>query len=387
MLGILPKALRLARTLAPARFFPSLPAGLWISYTLLIALLVATNPTEHTVTPTYARAMAHWWASQEVYPHGPHGFLYLPQAVWLFTPFFWGPWIWDEILWRAVGLSLLAGALHRLSLRIRGLEYSKSMVFLSLLVIPASLASARNGQTNLWLAGLWTHGWLDCEEGHPFRALLWFYLGLACKPLGVVPLVVAFVLYPSVRLPALKLAPVFFLLPFLHPDPGYVAREYARVGEVLVTAAHPGAEEFANLGSLLWRLGILPSPSLGMRIAMVMGAFVLALITWHHKHVGSQVRPVWILGSLATYLMLWNPRTEENSYVILAVPMAFWAIHEALEGQRIKGCCTGLGCLLLGIESYGLGLYPLARNWLKPLVALAFLLSFPGGSNKKETLH
>jgi thiol:disulfide interchange protein len=50
---------------------------------------------------------------QDIYPKGPHGFLYLPQAVWLFTPFFWGPWILDELLWRAAGLGLLAWALFR----------------------------------------------------------------------------------------------------------------------------------------------------------------------------------------------------------------------------------------------------------------------------------
>jgi alpha-1,2-mannosyltransferase len=247
-----------------------------------------------------------------------------------------------------------------------------SFFFLSLLVLPASMASARNGQTNLWLAAIWAHAWLASEKGRAGEAVAWFYLGLTCKPLGIAPLLLAWVVYPQVRVPSAFAAPPYLLLPFVHPDPGYVAREYGRFWETLLGAGNPGGGDFTNLESLFARFGLLPGHFPGLPVAVLAGGMLACLTYLRRQRVRPPLGPIWFLGTAGAYVLLFNPRTEENSYVILALPMAIYTLLLAKQGNFSGALLLSLGCLLLGIESYGLALYPLAKGWCKPLIGLGF---------------
>ena len=78
---------------------------------------------------------------------------------------------------------------------------------------------------------------------------------------------------------------------------------------------------------------------------------------------------VLLLGAL--YLMLFNPRTEENSYVMLAGFTALLAARDLLAGTPRRGKWLALFCLLLAVENYGF-IYKLTRIWFKPLITTLF---------------
>ena len=72
------------------------------------------------------------------------------------------------------------------------------------------------------------------------------------------------------------------------------------------------------------------------------------------------------------YLMLFNPRTETNSYVILGIFIALLAAWEGLVRKNHAAVAVFVFlALTLGNENYGGYIYRSTNLWLKPLVALA----------------
>jgi hypothetical protein len=80
-----------------------------------------------------------------------------------------------------------------------------------------------------------------------------------------------------------------------------------------------------------------------------------------------------VLFLAAIYLMLFNPRTEENSYVILAGFTALLAARDLLGEATPRGLLLVLFTLLLAVETYG-PIYPLTKIWFKPLITMLLLL-------------
>ena len=74
------------------------------------------------------------------------------------------------------------------------------------------------------------------------------------------------------------------------------------------------------------------------------------------------------------YLMLMNPRTEENTYIMFSVVLALFAAifrWSALSPWRYWLLIAF--AVLLGCHNYGNWIFRPTEFWLKPLVCLAFL--------------
>jgi hypothetical protein len=86
----------------------------------------------------------------------------------------------------------------------------------------------------------------------------------------------------------------------------------------------------------------------------------------------------------ALYLMLFNPRTEENSYVILAGFTALMAgraiLEDCLEDAGRPALLLTLLTLALAAECYGYPIFPLTRIWFKPLATLVFFFFLVSGN-------
>ena len=221
---------------------------------LLLALLlgvvlgdVVRRPQRHTTTPTYQRASVQWWAGEDVYNRDEHGgFLYLPSAAIIYTPFAFMPKAGSidlgGLAWRLAVLLLFGFALCRLaSLNHRvgrqpGVHPFWPIVLLSL---PSSLASLRNAQFDLPLAAALILATVALAEGRLALVACWLCFGLALKPLAIVPILLFGALWPGV-LPRL----LFGLAITFSPDFSAleVGLRLARVSALRCNSAlgHPG---------------------------------------------------------------------------------------------------------------------------------------------------
>ena len=357
----------------------------WAFCTLIFIAIMADvvhSPLKHTTMPTYRFASTQWWSGQDPYTADQHGgFLYFPQAAFLFTPFNIAPFLLGEILWRAAIFGLFCYALVRLNdffLTREGANPAQSLFILALLAVPSSLASLRNAQFDLPLAALIVMTAAEIAASRWTAATVWLCLAVALKPLAVVPLLLFGAIYwkliPRVIIGIL----IVLALPFLHWSPSYVAHEYVRCFQTLMGASKGDEPKFSDLGALLSHVGYYPSYEL-KTVVRVIFALVYFGLAWLAARRLGRVEAAWVIGALsADYLMLFNPRTETCSYVFLGPWVASLALLYAQQ-FRAKWLVWGLAFASLCLACDGFpkighfSIHDMTDRWLKPLIALLFL--------------
>jgi alpha-1,2-mannosyltransferase len=351
--------------------------GVWLLVFLAINADVIRHPLKHTTMPTYRLASTQWWAGQDVYSLDSHaGFLYFPQAAFLFTPFNLLPFLAGEILWRAATFGLFAYALVRLNAFFLSRDrptFGRSLLILSLLAVPSALASLRNAQFDLPLAALLVLAAAEVAAERWTPAAVWLCLALALKPLAVVPMLLFGALYwrliPRLAIGVLIVA----AMPFLHWSPAYVAHEYLRCFQTLVWAAKGNEPKFSDLGALISQIGIYPPEWLKNAARILFALLYFGLSTMAARRL-SRNEAAWAIGALsADYLMLFNPRTETCSYVFLGPFVASLALFYAAQSKN-KWLSYALGFAALGLACDAIPVvHDYTDRWFKPLIALLFL--------------
>lgn len=372
-------------TTLPASKTPWQRWAAWGFCLLIFAIIcgnVALHPDKHNTTPTYRLASSNWWAGIDPYTNNAHaGFLYFPQAAFLFTPFNVLPYMTGELLWRACTFGLFLYALVRLQaffLAARTPAPGWTFLFLALLAVPSSFASLRNAQFDLPLAALIVLAAAEIAAARWATATLWLCLGVAIKPLAVVPLLLFSALYWRLIPRVLIGLVIVALLPFLHWNPAFAAQEYRRCFETLAWAAQADEPRYSDLGALLaLKLHVEPSQTV-KTVARALFALVYLGLGAAAVRRLSVTDSAWTVGALAAdYLMLFNPRTETCSYVFLGPWVASLALACSAQKRTWLSRALGFAALGLACDAFPtlgpLNVHLMTDRWFKPLLALLFL--------------
>jgi len=356
-------------------FLRSLPAArclraalfIWVIYAGVIATIVAIDPGGRTATKEYQRATDNWWQEKTLY-RKKNGYLYLPQFALFYTPYELLPDRTGEPLWRLTCLASLAWALWAASSRLAPDKRAAVFLAATVLVLPSTFASARNGQVNMPLAALFLLTALALARERWWPAAIFLALTLVLKPIAIAPILLCGVLYPRLRLPLLAALVVTAIAPLAHPNPAYAAGEYGAFVHNLQQAGKPSGTSWCDFAGMLRVFGIdLPS-SLQLAIRALAGLATLGLC-WKMVRGSDALRAAFTVLFVTTiYLMLFNPRTETNSYVMLGAFVAVWAAVEGIVFRRLVlvAWLAGLA-ILLGSENYGWPIFPLTNLWAKAL--------------------
>jgi len=347
--------------------------GLWGAVFLVFSIVSILRPEARTVLHVYRKASSAWLSGQEIYP----GIDYPLPFVILFTPFARIPLSVAEILWRALEMGVYVGSLWRLA-RVVDPGPRRLFFLLSILALPAALGSINNGQTNLLLAGAMAHAAVDWIAMRRRFAVAWLIVAVVVKPIGIVMVLLVaaadLALVPWLAGGLLLTA----AMPLLFDPWPYVVHQYQAWVADLLSIAPSGEHRFDDINGLLRTLHVHVPPA-GMLVTRAVAA-VLTLAVWlaASKRFTQPRRGLTLLGLSASYLMLFNPRTESNGYVILSHAIAAFALLVlVVEARRI-------GWLLVGLDagmangSCGRTIWLMTKLWLKPVLALfffAFLIS------------
>ncbi len=372
-----PQALR---ELTPRRALEG-ALGLWLLFGLIVGIVVAVQPDKHTVTPEYRQASEKWWGgSESLYTTDQGGYLYLPQAAILYTPYQLLPKRMGEPLWRLTGLALLALGLWRVSGLLNPAQRERLFLTATLLVIPSAFSSARNGQVNLPLAGLFLLACADLARARWNSATLWLLLGILLKPIALAPALLAAACFSPLRLRLIAGFALCLAAAYLHPSSSFVTGEYHHFLQKFILAGSPLVKDnFSDFFGMLWHWGIHPAPMI-ISACRALASVLTLLFTLlaMRRFSGNQLLQAFAVMLLAAlYLMLFNPRTEENSYVMLAGFTALMAACDFVNGRSQRGKWLALFSLLLAVENYGF-VYHLTKIWFKPLISALFLVVLVG---------
>jgi len=353
----------------------------WLLWLVVFCALTGNlilHPGKHNNTAPSRLASIHWWAGQDMYSmpaNSGAAFFYLPQAAILYTPFAFGPYLLGEVLERAFGFCLFGAAIYRLAQFFRpqnGPALSRQFPWISLLAIPASFASLHNGQPDLPLTALILLTAAEVNEERWNWATFWLCLGLALKPLMLVPLLLFGALYRPLWLRLALGFCLVLLLPFLRWNWPYVLWQYQRFAETLQWAYQLREHRFSDLGALLGTFGLCP-PNIVLTGLRALCAPTFLYLGWQARRNLAPAEAAWYIAALsAVYLILFNPRTETCSFVLVGPYLASLSIYLARQ-HRLLAVALAAGCIGLASDAFPTVVYKATNPWLKPLLTLLFL--------------
>ncbi len=324
-----------------------------------------------SVTGVYRLASERWWASEEIYKEGAHGYLYLPQSAIVYSPLTLLPSGLAEVGWRVLGLWVYAWGVWRLTRRMFERDADLAFLVASLLAIPAALGSAANGQTNVLLGGAAGLTAVAVVDRRWWWACAWMAVMVLCKPtaLAVVGLVGAAYVRPmwwrllvTGALGALGL--------FVHPSPEYAAGQAREFVDKMISAGAP-VEVYQDVRGLLVGLNLTNAEHQLSAVRMVGGVLVLGLAFRARRACGGVAAGMGLVALGVILITLFNPRTEGLSYAIVGPMLAIVATRELWERRWIPAIgLMGLCVLLQFARIVTLGE---PNTWVRPLGVLVWL--------------
>ena len=348
---------------------------IWAGFALAICVFSSATGHKRTID-AYRQASLNWFKRADLYGEGIHGFLYLPHSAILYAPLAKLPFKVGEVVWRLICIGTFAIGVFRLS-KLAGRDPPTELFpLITLLSIPPALSSARNGQMNLPLAALMILTVAALAERKWGQATVWLILGLAAKPLMIVLALLVAALYRPMLGRLLIGLLVLAVLPFFTVSWDYALSQYSMfVQKLWVAAAPSGVRLYADLFGMMQACGI--HVALSVQSIVRAGAAVLTLaLGWLGLKRWGQIRGAVLLFTLtAVYLMLFNPRTENNTYVFLGPALAVFSAWEFLVDRRmVMGVVLVLMVLLISAS------YEIASRirigptvWLSPMTCVLFL--------------
>ena len=358
-----------------------LAAAVWTVALLAISLRTAVAPALHSVFPIYAEAAEHWRMGEDLYQATGEPFRYSPLIAVFFVPFaLLPPWL-GGLAWRAIGVAVYLIALAGFSRHVLPAPWTnRQRALWWLLLLPLSLGSLNNGQSNVLVLGLILLS-LVAVQGERWN-LASCALGFACL-CKVYPIAVALLLVLCrPRRLAARLAIVLgigILLPFLFQHPNYVVEQYRQwsmhlqMNDRHLLAPHLWYRDLRLVASALdVDIGYQAYQIVQLFAGAGLAACCLALL-----RVGCPER--WLLTLLlglgCCWMTILGSATESCTYTLLA-PTAAWLVllkaGSTLRGRWLGWLGFALLCLAPLLASPGSG----KQLWLRALQPLAGLLLF-----------
>jgi len=343
--------------------------AMWFVAFAVISAIVWPAPLRHSDCWNYYQPATDFWAGKNLYRFNrvTDGFLYLPQFAVLYTPFMRLGHPLGDIVWRGAGLSLLAAGLWRMSAALAPGRKWFIFALATAGTLPAAIASLRNGEANLHIAGMMLLAAVGLRARRWGWATFWLAGGLVVKPLMMVMLLLAGAMYRPMRARLTIALIIVAAAPFLFQSPHYVEPQYHDYARWMNLASQP-QDLYCNIRGLLGKMGWTMSQPV-LRITGFLAAMTaLGLCLLAKRRRDESDAAIFLLGFAACYLMLCNPKTESNSYVILAPVVALpAAMLLAIEDRPRAAIGLYFLSFLLICDFWA---YRPTENWLKPLTAL-----------------
>ena len=305
------------------RIFINSSVFLWLVFIVIVSVIVSQQGMSHTVTPSYFFGADLWMQGKDLYDGSGRGFIYLPQSAVLFVPFAYLAKLSfsvAEVTWRIISLLLLVFALWRFAKLVEPKLIARAFFIITITTVPLVFSSARNGQFNTILEVMMLLAVCAVAKEKWCYATFYLVLGLALKPTMVVLLLLLWALYRPLwwRLPIGLLA--IFIFPFFTQTPIYVWHQYVNSTAMLKTASALGATttDWAQFFGLLAEFKIIISQRLQDFIRIIAALFILYCGVRAQKKFNKYQVAIFLYTLASCYLMLFNPRTENNDYGIVA---------------------------------------------------------------------
>lgn len=351
--------------------FDRLGFWLWIGSFLIVLGLVLWSPTTRSVVHIYRHGSEAFLSGQPLYQVDvAMGYLYAPAFAVLYVPLLkLGPYL-GNILWHMLGFGVLTFAAMRQVRKLGGEEQTWLLSFGLFLALPVSLAALRNGQATILLTGACWFLTLSTLEGRRAETFFWASLAIIAKPTAIIMLLLAGALRPRL-IPVLALAVLVVLaIPYGFASTDYITAQYHDFFRLLTSMTVDPTGPFvpADFTAPFTRLGMPIPESVATIVRVVAGLATLWLVLRYDRRLEPNVSGLAIFLAAAFYMCVFNPRVEQNTYAMAAVPAGL-AIALLWREKGGGTMCWFLATLLFvtGLTSVDMRLHDLFHLWFRPI--------------------
>lgn len=353
-----------------------------VGMVIAIAVMVIIDPTKRSVSVGYMASAIRFLAGEPLYdPEASAGFLYLPTFAAAYAPLTVFGLTVGDLIWRAINLALLAFAMLRVARRIAARRDKLEIFGLALLIGLIGAAGAlRNGQSTTLLTAATLLAFDAAYDRALLKAALWASVAVIAKPLGIVVWLLIGGTRPAALPWLIVCLAAALVLPYAIGEPAYVTELYEEFIDVLRHISpemQPGAS-WSDFVAILTVLDIPISHAAAYGVRAVAAVLTLAAVLWLTRHQDYLTAAVLPAAAACSYMLLFNPRAEPNTYILMAVPFALLAAYMLRETRQVMaGGAVVVACVALGTGALGRWVMDTFDPWSKPML-LIFVLAVCG---------
>gem|GEM_PF-1622055 len=354
--------------------------GLW---GLLIFTAIMSSVASHfhrSVIYAYRSGALNWLHGFPLYDATGKGFIYFPQAAILYIPFALLSPPLNMIVWCFVSVGFFAGGILKLLEFLPEKQRASFFLVMTAVAAPIAFSDARNGQMNLIMLALLCFTANSLGKFRWNEATFLMVLAVALKPLSLILIFPFLLIYPSLIGRFIIGMGALWGIPFFLQSPHYVWQQYMAMFQMLETASQVGtldATHWAQLFNVLAQCHWFLSPT--AQSVWRWGALgLLCGVSYYcRKNRGPLEAPFWILLLAVNYLLLFNPRTENNTYAILAPFIGYFMAHSFFIENNKKKTLFYLVQALGILFAFNLSGWIIKgqTSWVTPFMGILFTLS------------
>ena len=354
----------------------------WLFPILSLIGSTVSNFTHHRVFNgacfgIYRTAALHWWHSLPIYTGSGFGFVYFPHCAILMLVFAALPLLVGYCLYHALSIGTLAYATFRFCGLLDCSIRSKGYFLASLFVAVLAQAPILNSQLHVLTTGVLLLAMVNLyEESYWFSAML-LVLAVMLKPTSLIVFLLTIPLFKQLTPKVLLLLALALLLPFICQSPSYVWQQYLACVHSFHASMLSDATNiniwatFVHLFSLVFHVQLTGTEAFALRFLMALLALVACCLARLYLPRKSAVFFIFALGM--SYLMLFNSRTENNDYVMVAPALAYsLALAMQFKRWRVVVFHWMVFALLAGNWSFSKLVTPHHTHWMCPFAVTLY---------------
>lgn len=327
----------------------------------------------------YYQAGKHWLHQQPLYDGQGNMFVYFPTSAVLFAPLSLLSLHFFELSYRLLSILVITAGVFSF-VRDTANSHVARVFFWSLIAtIVLSQAALFVGQLHMMTTGLMLLGFSAIAREKWWTAAIWLTLALALKPTSLILFLLALALFPKISVRLICCTLLTFLLSLILQSPHYVINQYSGfINSFHVAMQHDGKnpQQWATLfGAIAFYTNhfIDGFSQFSIRIIAGISVYVLCL---RAKIMHDQKTAIYFIVLLGMcYLMLFNSRTENNDYVMVAPLMGYALAVAIAQKKRLISVGVSMGIILIAINWNLCKLITPGHNvWLNPTIITLFLV-------------
>jgi Glycosyltransferase family 87 len=375
--------------LLPSRQWDPWERLAWVIWAIILTVITLRGwfSPSNSVYPIYAQAARNWLTGNDLYLTRGSPYRYSPPVAVMFVPL---SFLGDSLggtAWRLINfVSYLGGLCWFLHAVVLGSGASRSRGILLLLIIPLSIGSLNNAQSNSLILGMLLAA-LAAVRSQRF-CLSSGLIALACL-FKVYPIAVGLLLVVHYRMrllfPLMLCLSMGLAFPFALKESSFVARQYGGWFHHLRTDDRQGlpVDVWYRDLRLLCRVCHVPLGGEAYAGVQLLAAIGIAGICWRTSRSGSGDTNVLVvtLGLASCWMTLFGSATESCTYILLAPSLCLaWLSSWSNRGGPLMYRWMVTASYLLFTFTQAVVWFPGSKAihalGLHPLAALLFSVPF-----------